>query len=478
MSFMSIQPVILAGGSGSRLWPLSRAAYPKPFIPLLGETSLFQSTVERARGLTEAAPPIVVCNESQRFLVAEQLRGSGCGEAHILLEPVARNTAAAIALAALDALHRGTDPLLLVLPADHHVPDREHFVDAVARAHAPAAAGALVTFGIVPLWPETGFGYIRTNTEAAADGVYPVREFVEKPDAERAARYLAAGDYFWNSGMFLFTASRYLAALDEHAPEVARACRGAYAEARRELDFTRVDTTAFARSPDISVDYAVMEPSRDVVMVPFTGAWNDVGSWAALQGLDQPDNEGNVSVGDVLALESRHCYLRAESRLLATVGIENLLVVETADAVLVAHRDRAQDVRRIVQELSARGRDEHVQHARVLRPWGSYECIAGSERFQVKRIIVKPGHSLSLQMHHHRAEHWVVVRGTARVTRGSDTLLLTEDQSTYIPLGTVHRLENPGSIPLEIIEVQSGSYLGEDDIVRFEDAYGRGTGGA
>ncbi len=471
---MSIQPVILAGGAGSRLWPLSRAEYPKPFIPLLGETSLFQATVGRTRALSDAQPPIVVCNESQRFLVAEQLRNAGCEESVILLEPVGRNTAAAIALAALDVLERGSDPLLLVLPADHHVPVQKDFAKAVTRAEPAAAARSLVTFGIPPLWAETGFGYIRTHADTESDGVFPVREFVEKPDAERASRYLASGEYYWNSGMFLFAASVYMEALDAHAPEVAGACREAHAEARRELDFTRVGTDAFARSPDISVDYAVMEPASNVVMVPFEGTWNDVGSWTALQGLDRADGEGNVLVGDVLALESRDCYLRAESRLLATVGLENLLVVETADAVLVAHRDRAQDVRRVVQELNDRGRTEHVNHARVLRPWGSYECISGAERFQVKRIVVKPGHSLSLQMHHHRAEHWVVVRGTAKVTRGTETLLLTEDQSTYIPLGTVHRLENPGSIPLEIIEVQSGSYLGEDDIVRFEDAYGRG----
>jgi len=475
---MSIFPVILAGGAGSRLWPLSRAEYPKPFIPLLGETSLFQETVRRARGLDDVEPPLVVCNESQRFLVAEQLRAAGSEPSVILLEPIARNTAAAIALAALEALQRGADPLLLVLPADHHVPEHKDFAEAVARATPAAAAGNLVTFGIVPLWPETGFGYIRAQAEAGAEGVFPVREFVEKPDAEHASRYLASGEYYWNSGMFLFAASAYLEALGAHAPEVAEACREAHAQARRELDFTRVDADAFARSPDISVDYAVMEPAPNVVMVPFEGAWNDVGSWTALQGLDEADGENNVIVGDVLALENRHCYLRAESRLLATVGLENLLVVETADAVLVAHRDRAQDVRRVVQELAVRGRSEHLNHARVLRPWGSYECISGAERFQVKRIVVKPGQSLSLQMHHHRAEHWVVVRGTAKVTRGTDTLLLTEDQSTYIPLGTVHRLENPGSIPLEIIEVQSGSYLGEDDIVRFEDAYGRGSANA
>ena len=468
-----LRPVLLAGGSGTRLWPLSRRTYPKQFVPLLADGSLFEATVKRLSGF-EHAPPMVVCNDAHRFLVAEELRAAGVDSAPILLEPAGRNTAPAIALAALEAAGAGQDPVLLVLPADHAIPDGAAFARAVETAVEAAADGALVTFGIEPRGPATGYGYIRA---AAGDGVRPVEAFVEKPDRATAERYLAEGGYYWNSGMFVFRAGAFLDELERHAPEILGAVRAAHAGRRADLDFLRFDERAFAATPADSVDYAVMEHTGRAVVVPFEGAWSDVGSWQALWEAGLARGEGdaadNVCHGDVIASEVERCYLHASSRLVAAVGLCDSVVVETADAVLVAPRERAEEVKRLVERLEADGRTEKDEHRRVYRPWGSYEGLDGGERFQVKRIVVKPGGQLSLQMHHHRAEHWIVVRGTARVTAGDDVFLLSENESTYIPLGTTHRLENPGHIPLELVEVQSGSYLGEDDIVRFEDRYGR-----
>ncbi|WP_070990095.1 mannose-1-phosphate guanylyltransferase/mannose-6-phosphate isomerase [Halofilum ochraceum] len=473
-----LQPVLLAGGSGTRLWPLSRRAYPKQFVPLLGEESLFAATLGRLNGLEHAAP-MVVCNEEQRFLVAEEVRNSAIERASILLEPAGRNTAPAIALAALEARADDSDPILLVLPADHAIPDSAAFARAVEAAAAAAAAaaaedGALVTFGIEPRSPATGYGYIKA---AAGEGVRPVEAFVEKPDRATAEAWLAAGGYYWNSGMFVFRASAFLEELERHAPAMLKAVEKAHAGHTADLDFLRFDAAAFMESPAESVDYAVMEHTKRAVVVPFDGDWSDVGSWQALWEAGIAAGEGdagdNVLHGDVITSSTERCFLHASHRLIAAVGLQDCVVVETADAVLVAPRERAQEVKKLVERLEADGRTEQDEHRRVFRPWGNYEGIDHGERFQVKRIVVDPGGCLSLQKHHHRAEHWVVVRGTAKVTSGEEQFLVTENQSTYIPLGTVHRLENPGHIPLELIEVQSGSYLGEDDIVRYEDQYGR-----
>lgn len=467
-----IVPVILSGGSGSRLWPLSRELYPKQFLPLVDGQTLLQNTILRVAAVPGIAPPIVVCNEAHRFLVAEQLRVIDSPPAAVLLEPVGRNTAPATAAAALHALAQGgSDPLLLVLPADHIIVDAGGFRQAVERVARYAEAGRLITFGIVPEAPETGYGYIKTG--AAEGEVYRVERFVEKPDAVTAQTYVASGAYYWNSGMFMFRASRFLEELERFAPAIASACRQAHQTAGADLDFLRLDKTAFAACPSDSIDYAVMEKTHNAVVMPVDVGWSDVGAWSALWSVADRDEHGNKMSGDVLAVDTRGSYVRAESRLVATLGIDNLVVVETADAVLVAHKDRVQEVKTLVKGLKAQDRAEAQNHRKVYRPWGSYDCIDQELRFQVKRITVKPGASLSLQMHHHRAEHWTVVRGTARVTRGDETFLLTENQSAYIPLGTRHRLENPGKIPLELIEVQSGSYLGEDDIVRFDDVYGR-----
>ncbi|KAF1690359.1 mannose-1-phosphate guanylyltransferase/mannose-6-phosphate isomerase [Pseudoxanthomonas taiwanensis] len=464
-------PVLLSGGSGTRLWPLSREAYPKQFLPLVGNESMLQETWRRVAELAGAAP-LVVANEEHRFMVAEQLRQAGARPAAILLEPVGRNTAPAIAVAALQATADGGDPLLLVLPSDHAVRDREGFHRAVRTASAAAGQGRLVTFGIVPTGPETGYGYIKA---APGDGVRPVERFVEKPDAETARAYVASGEYFWNSGMFLFRASRYLEELERFRPDILAACRRAFAGASRDADFVRLEREAFAASPSDSIDYAVMEKTGAASVLPVDVGWSDVGSWSALWEVAEHDAEGNAHHGDVVALGCRNTYAWTDRRLVALIGLEDVVVVDTDDALLVAHRDRVQEVKDVVAGLKRDGRGEAVLHRKVYRPWGAYDSIDTGERFQVKRITVKPGASLSLQMHHHRAEHWVVVRGTARVTRGDEVLLLTENQSTYIPLGVKHRLENPGKVPLELIEVQSGSYLGEDDIVRFEDVYGRGS---
>ncbi|MBO9716371.1 MAG: mannose-1-phosphate guanylyltransferase/mannose-6-phosphate isomerase [Pseudoxanthomonas sp.] len=463
-------PVILSGGSGTRLWPLSREAYPKQFLPLAGTDTMLQATWRRVAPLATAAP-ILVANEDHRFMVAEQLREAGCTPGAILLEPVGRNTAPAIAVAALQATAGGEDPLLLVLPSDHVISDPVAFRAAVGRAAAAADAGKLVTFGIVPTGPETGYGYIKASP---GDDVRAVERFVEKPDAATAQGYVDSGEYFWNSGMFLFRASRYLEELGRHQPQMLAACRAAFDGARRDEDFVRLDKDAFTTSPSDSIDYAVMEKTADAAVLPISVGWNDVGSWSALWEVAEQDGDGNAHHGDVVALDCRDTLAWADGRLVAMIGLRDVVVVDTDDSLLVAHKDQVQEVKTVVAQLKAAGRPEPTFHRKVYRPWGSYDSIDMGERFQVKRITVKPGAALSLQMHHHRAEHWIVVSGTAKVTRGQDTLLLSENQSTYIPLGVTHRLENPGKVPLELIEVQSGSYLGEDDIVRFEDVYGRG----
>ncbi len=474
---MSLIHVVLSGGSGTRLWPLSRAHYPKQLIPLLGERSLLQDTLMRLHGMETTAPPIVVCNENHRFMVAEQLRLLGLAEGRILLEPVGRNTAPALTLAALAAQEGGGDPVLLATPADHVIQEVDAFREALGYGLTHAQGGAVVTFGVVPDHPETGYGYIQRGEPLEGVG-YRLVAFKEKPDQLTAESYLAAGDYYWNSGMFMMRASVWLEQLARYRPEILEACRRAWAAGRSDGDFCRVDAEAFAACPEDSIDYAVMEPlavsgEGKAVVVPLDAGWSDVGSWDALWAVGGRDEEDNLTRGDVLTYASRGNLVFAEHRLVGTVGVEDLIVVETADAVLVAHKDKVQEVKALVDRLKARQRPEVLEHRRVYRPWGSYESIDSGHRFQVKRIVVKPGASLSLQMHHHRAEHWIVVRGTARVTRGEEEFLLSENESTYIPLGVVHRLENPGTIPLEIIEVQSGSYLGEDDIVRFEDRYGR-----
>ena len=470
MSEASIQPVVLAGGSGTRLWPLSREHKPKQFLPLAGDQSMMQQALGRLHGLPCRAP-MLICNEQHRFLAAEQLRQLGVEGAAILLEPVGRNTAPAIALAALRAVDQGEDPLLLVLAADHVIRDVQAFHRAVGQAQVLAAQGRLVTFGIVPDRPETGYGYIERG-EPLEDG-WQVGRFVEKPDAERAAQYLASGRHYWNSGMFMFRAGRYLEELEACRPDMLAACRQALQGAAHDMDFVRLDAAAFAACPADSIDYAVMEHTRDAAMVALDAGWNDLGAWGALADVLECDDRGNCLRGDVLVEQVDDTLIHADSRLVAAVGVRDLVIVETKDAVLVAHKDRVQDVKRIVQQLKDAGRTEHIQHREVYRPWGAYDSIGNGPRYQVKKITVKPGAKLSLQMHHHRAEHWVVVSGTARVTNGDQTYLVSENESTYIPVGTVHCLENPGVIPLELIEVQSGAYLGEDDIVRLEDRYGR-----
>jgi len=476
-------PIILSGGSGTRLWPLSRELYPKQLLSLVGERTMLQETAARLTGLEDVGAPIVVCNDSHRFMVAEQMREFGTAAQAIILEPVGRNTAPAVAVAALVALEKSkgkdkskgkssdADPVLLVLPADHVIRNVAAFQSAVQAGLAAANAGKLVTFGVVPDRPETGYGYIRR--EKGAGPSYPVAEFVEKPDAATAEKYVASGDYFWNSGMFMFRARAFLGELKAHAPAILSACEDAVAAAKRDLDFTRLPTEEFGACPSDSIDYAVMEKTQVAVVVPLDAGWSDVGSWSALQDVLPTDAQGNVMAGDVIVEDAQGCYLHATSRMIAAVGLRDHVVVETKDAVLVAPRDKVQDVKQLVSKLKAQGRYETSLHREVFRPWGSYDSIDNGDRFQVKRLVVKPGASMSLQLHHHRAEHWIVVTGTARITRGEETFLLGENESTYIPVGTKHRIENPGKVPLHIIEVQSGSYLGEDDIVRFEDRYGR-----
>lgn len=466
-----ILPIIMAGGSGSRLWPLSRQMFPKQFLTLHGESSMLQATAERLSGI-EHSPPIVICNEEHRFSVAEQFRLNNISNSGIILEPVGRNTAPAIALAALQALKSGQDPLLLILAADHVINDEEAFINSVKRARVHAESGKLVTFGIVPTAPETGYGYIKRGQEQKYSG-YAVEEFVEKPDRATAESYLATGDFYWNSGMFLFKASRYLAELKEHRPDIFAACELAMASTISDADFIRVDKVAFEACPDDSVDYAVMEKTTDAVVVPMDCGWSDVGSWSALWEISEKDKSGNAFKGDVMDIDTKNSFVYAQNKLVVVIGLEDVAVVETKDAILISKLSEVQKVKNIVKRLKSENRGEFKNHREVYRPWGAYDSIDNGERFQVKRITVKPGAKLSVQMHHHRAEHWIVVSGTAKVTNGSKEILLTENQSTYIPVGVIHALENPGKLPLELIEVQSGSYLGEDDIVRFEDKYGR-----
>ncbi|NTU96628.1 MAG: mannose-1-phosphate guanylyltransferase/mannose-6-phosphate isomerase [Chlorobiaceae bacterium] len=469
-----IIPVILSGGSGTRLWPLSRALYPKQLLPLAGEHTMLQDTVLRLESVAERGPVYCICNESHRFLVAEQLREINADTGGIVLEPFGRNTAPAAAVAAMLVAAKYPGSLMLLLPADHVVVDRGAFGSAVAAGERAARDGRLVTFGVLPVSPETGYGYVRVTAEGRdANGVFPVREFVEKPDTQTAAGYLASGEYYWNSGIFLFSPETYLGELGRMNPEMIIASRQALSKAKEDLDFLRLDAGAFESCPSDSIDYAVMEKTSKAALVPLDAGWNDVGAWSALWDVQERDEDGNVRKGDVLVHDVQNSYIQSTHRLVAAVGLEGHIVVETADAVLVASKDRVQHVRKLVEELQKNKREEVVTHRRVYRPWGFYETVDFAERFKVKRINVKPGASLSLQKHQHRAEHWVVVRGEAHVTLDRKLIVLSEDQSTYIPVGTIHRLENRGSLPLELIEVQSGSYLGEDDIIRIEDRYGR-----
>ncbi|EKU4728828.1 mannose-1-phosphate guanyltransferase [Citrobacter freundii] len=477
MSQSKLFPVVMAGGSGSRLWPLSRVLYPKQFLCLKGDLTMLQTTICRLNGV-ECESPVVICNEQHRFIVAEQLRQLHKLTENIILEPAGRNTAPAIALAALAAKRQSPeeDPLLLVLAADHMIADEEAFREAVRNAMPYASAGKLVTFGIVPDQPETGYGYIRrgvvspTNTDAVA---FEVAQFVEKPNLETAQAYVANGDYYWNSGMFLFRAGRYLEELEKYRPDILEACVNAMSTVDPDLDFIRVDEQAFLACPEESVDYAVMERTADAVVMPMNAGWSDVGSWSSLWEISAHTAEGNVHHGDVISHKTENSYVYAESGLVTTVGVKDLVVVQTKDAVLIADRNAVQDVKKVVEQIKADGRHEHHIHREVYRPWGKYDSIDAGDRYQVKRITVKPGERLSVQMHHHCAEHWVVVAGTAKVTIDESTKFVCENESVYIPIGSIHCLENPGKIPLEVIEVRSGSYFEGDDIVRISDKYGR-----
>ena len=474
MTVSQLMPVILSGGSGSRLWPLSRSMRPKQFLGVTGDASLFQLTLQRLKGITaDAMRPIVVANNDHRFLVGEQCREVGVEPHSIVLEPVARNTAPAIAAAALAAQADGADPVLLVLPSDHVFANVPAFHHAVRVGLEAAQRGALVTFGIVPTHPETGYGYVKASQALDANAAVPVQQFVEKPDLATAQGYLQDGSYTWNSGMFMFKASVFLEELGKANPAMLHACQAAWAKAQKDLEFVRLDKDAFASSPSDSVDYAVMEKTSKAVVVPLDAGWNDVGAWSAVWQVLPQDAQGNATRGDVMLEGSTNSYVHADGRLVALIGVDDLVVIETSDAVLVAHKDKAQDVKKVVDRLKAQKRPEADLHREVFRPWGSYDSVDSGTRFQVKRITVKPGAKLSLQMHHHRAEHWVVVSGTASVRLGDAVKLVTENESVYIPVGVTHSLENPGKLPLHLIEVQSGSYLGEDDIVRFEDLYGR-----
>ncbi|MUK29479.1 mannose-1-phosphate guanylyltransferase/mannose-6-phosphate isomerase [Aliivibrio fischeri] len=464
-------PVIMAGGLGSRLWPLSRTLYPKQFLSLTSSSTMLQETVNRLDSIEHEAP-FFICNEEHRFIVAEQLRQNNSVHSGIILEPVGRNTAPAIALAALNVVKKDQDPLLLVLAADHVIQNEPAFINSVKQAIPQAESGKLVTFGIVPTAPETGYGYINKG-KAVASEAFEVVKFVEKPDLDTAKEYLRSGEYLWNSGMFLFKASRYLEELDKHYPEILKACELATQGAHDDLDFIRLDEASFATCPDESIDYAVMEKTGDAVVVPMDADWSDVGSFSALWEVNDKDDNGNATRGDVLTEKTSNSFIYSQNKLVSTVGVDNLVVIETKDAVLVADKDKVQDVKAIVNQLKSLNRSECLQHREVYRPWGSHDEIAEGDRFQVKHLTVKPGERTATQLHYHRAEHWVVVSGTAKVTNGDKTYLLGENQSTFIPIGTAHSIENPGKVALELIEVRSGTYLEEDDVVRLED-YGVG----
>ncbi|HZU87774.1 MAG TPA: mannose-1-phosphate guanylyltransferase/mannose-6-phosphate isomerase [Stellaceae bacterium] len=468
-----IHPVILSGGSGTRLWPMSRTLYPKQLLRLLGRQSLLQQTVRRVADSGRFAPPLLVANEEHRFIVAEQLREIGIAPRRLLLEPVGRNTAPAACVAALALVDSEPEALVLLLASDHAIANVAAFIAAVDRAAAAAKSGAIVCLGVEPERPETGYGYIRRGAALATDGAFAVAAFIEKPDAAHARQFVASGEHYWNSSIFLFPARLYLDELERLRPDMVAACREALAEAGQDADFVRLGKAAFSACPSDSIDYAVMERTQRAAVVPVAMGWSDVGSWDALWELSDKDESGNALAGNVVALDTRNCYLRSEGGLVAALGVEDLVVVATGDAVMVAPRARAQEVKQLVARLACEGRAEADALPTVYRPWGTFRALHNGERVQVKHIMVKPGGKLSLQLHHHRAEHWIVVQGTARIVRGEQQMILTEDQSTYIPLGTPHRLENPGKIPLHLIEVQSGSYLGEDDIVRLEDSYGR-----
>lgn len=468
-----IIPVILSGGSGTRLWPLSRAMRPKQLLSMVSNHTMIQDTVTRLIGITDIADPIIVCNEEHRFTIAEQMREKGVNPSAIILEPFGKNTAPAVAISALQAQKIDKDPVLLVLPADHVIGNNEAFHSAVEKGYQAAQNDKLVTFGIIPNAPETGYGYIKAGSKLEQDEVFSVAKFVEKPDSDTAQSYLDEGNYYWNSGMFMFKASIYLQELKLHNLDMFNNSLKSLETATTDMDFIRLDSDVFAKCPSDSIDYAVMEKTHSAAVIPVDMQWNDIGSWSALWEVGESDSKGNVTHGDVVLEDTHNSYIHADSRLVTTVGLTDHVVVETADAVLVASRDKAQNVKDIVAQLKAANRDEAIIHNKAYRPWGAYECIDHDSRFQVKRITVNVGARLSLQLHHHRAEHWIVVQGTARVTCGDKEFLMSENESTYIPLGEKHRLENTGKIPLELIEVQTGSYLGEDDIVRFDDVYGR-----
>lgn len=474
-----IHPVILCGGSGTRLWPLSRSTYPKQLLALIGQHTLLQDTLLRAAALPGAQAPILVSSQDHRFLVRDQCRDIHCVPEAVYLEPTGRNTAPAIALAALHLAQVNPNALMLVLPADHVIDDQPAFAQAVVSAVQAAQSGYLCTFGITPSAPETAYGYIKLGSQLQQDQldqslpVHHIQSFVEKPDAATAQRYLAEGGFAWNSGMFVFTADAYLQALETHRPDILAAARAAWLARTNDMGFIRPDATTFNACPSDSIDYAVMQPTKCAAVVAANFGWSDVGSWDSLWQISPKDSLGNVALGDTYLAHTCNSYVRSESKLVAVIGLNDVVVVETADAVLVMHKSHAQDIKGVINHIQTNGRTEHLTHLRVHRPWGWYEGIDAGERFQVKRIMVRPGGKLSLQMHHHRAEHWVVVSGTALVTVDGKEVLLSENQSTYIPLGHTHRLENPGKLPLHLIEVQSGSYLGEDDIVRFEDIYNR-----
>lgn len=466
-------PILLSGGSGSRLWPVSRQLYPKQFLKLTNpHTTMLQDTLQRLKGLKHD-DAIVICNEEHRFLAAEQLRQLGV-RATLILEPAARNTAPATALAALRANSLSDDPLLLVLPADHAIDDIPAFHNALAEGQRAAENGALVTFGVTPTYAESGYGYIQSGA-ARSDAGLEILDFLEKPDPEAAEHFLNSGGYMWNSGIFMFLASRYLEELELFAPDIVEACRKSLGDVESDMDFLRVDPEAFLQSPSESIDCAVMEKTAHGAVIPLDASWSDVGSWSALMAVGNKGEEGNIIQGDVITEDTQNCLVRSESRLVATCGVEGLVVVETKDAVLVADGNDTESVKSLVETLETEQRPESHSHREVYRPWGMYDSVDSGDRYRVKRISVEPGGKLSVQMHHHRAEHWVVVRGTARVRRGNSTFLVAENESTFIPIGETHSLENPGVIPLEVIEVQSGAYLGEDDIVRLEDKYGRAT---